>query len=105
MLISISANAVAIGSAAYGEGQGSILLDEVNCNGTETRLEQCAHNGYYNHDCRHSEDVSVLCSAGKGPFDFIFSIYIEVCALAINVGHIRTDLNTNKAKDRKRRTS
>lgn len=48
-------------SAVFGPGQGRILLDEVNCGGTETTLEHCSHQGFYNHDCQHSEDIGIIC--------------------------------------------
>ena len=52
------------GAAYYGQGTGSIVLDEVNCNGNETTLLQCPTGvpiGSSN-DCVHGEDVGVLCS-------------------------------------------
>ncbi|XP_071503570.1 scavenger receptor cysteine-rich domain-containing protein DMBT1-like [Diadema antillarum] len=48
----------------YGEGSGPILLDDVQCNGTESNLADCQHNGYGMHDCAHHEDVGVECIPG-----------------------------------------
>ena len=31
--------------AAFGKGSGEILLDNVNCNGTERDLTECSHPG------------------------------------------------------------
>ena len=45
-------------------GSGQIWLDNVRCNGTETVITDCQHNGWENHDCTHSDDVSVSCTAG-----------------------------------------
>ena len=47
--------------AAYGEGTGSILLDDVNCLGTESSIWQCSANPLGIHDCGHSEDAGVVC--------------------------------------------
>ncbi|KAJ8040920.1 Deleted in malignant brain tumors 1 protein [Holothuria leucospilota] len=51
-----------IGGATYGPGSGQILLDNLQCRGTEVSLTQCSHNGVGVHNCRHNEDVSVVCA-------------------------------------------
>ncbi|XP_068583968.1 neurotrypsin isoform X1 [Cebidichthys violaceus] len=48
----------------YEEGRGLILLDEVQCRGTEATLLACSHSELGQHDCSHSEDVGVLCERG-----------------------------------------
>nr|XP_042140698.1 deleted in malignant brain tumors 1 protein-like isoform X3 [Peromyscus maniculatus bairdii] len=53
----------AIGSSRFGEGVGSIFLDDVQCQGSETSLSQCHHQGLSVHNCGHHEDASVICSA------------------------------------------
>ncbi|XP_048727710.2 uncharacterized protein LOC125645867 [Ostrea edulis] len=47
--------------ANYGQGSGTIHLDEVQCSGTETEITQCSHYGWGRHDCGHQEDASVKC--------------------------------------------
>ncbi|PVD27822.1 hypothetical protein C0Q70_12996 [Pomacea canaliculata] len=56
-----NSGAVAVASDTFGPGQGRILLDEVNCLGTETSLEQCSHSGFFHHDCTHNEDIGISC--------------------------------------------
>ena len=51
-------------SAFYGQGSGPIWLDNVNCVGTEGTIRSCSHAGWGNHNCRHSEDASINCTAG-----------------------------------------
>ena len=51
--------------AHFGEGNGDIMLDEVDCTGVETSIFDCGHNELYIHDCKHNEDASVMCDPGK----------------------------------------
>ena len=47
--------------AGFGQGTGQIVLDQVNCAGTETSLFNCPANPIGTHDCTHSEDVGITC--------------------------------------------
>ena len=57
-----SEGAVAIRYAYYGQGSDAIVLDDVQCVGTELYITDCPNNGAFNHNCRHYEDASVNCS-------------------------------------------
>ena len=55
----------ALGNAHFGPGSGSILLDNVDCLGTELNLAQCTYYNYPtpgSHNCGHHEDASVVCT-------------------------------------------
>jgi len=47
--------------AKYGQGSGTIWMDDVSCQGDEASLLHCTHNGMGNENCSHSEDASVEC--------------------------------------------
>ncbi|XP_025102889.1 lysyl oxidase homolog 3-like [Pomacea canaliculata] len=45
-----------------GSDEQQILLSDLDCNGTETTLWDCKHSGLYNHSCRHSKDIGIICN-------------------------------------------
>ena len=51
--------------AAYGQGTGPILLDQVRCNGNELSLLDCLQNPIGQHNCSHAEDAGITCSTGN----------------------------------------
>ena len=60
-MFSLNVGAQAVSFAAYGQGTGPILLDDVGCAGTETRLIECPASPITTHNCVHFEDASVRC--------------------------------------------
>ncbi|XP_060073519.1 deleted in malignant brain tumors 1 protein-like [Ylistrum balloti] len=57
--------AVAISKGGFGPGTGQIILDDVNCVGTESSLSTCQHSPWSQNNCDHSEDAGVICQAGN----------------------------------------
>ena len=55
--------ATARSSAFFGQGVGSIFLDNVRCSGSESRLIDCPANAIGSHNCGHYEDAGVTCLA------------------------------------------
>ena len=56
-----SSGAVAVADSFFGPGTGPIIFDAVECEGDESSLLLCPHNGLGSHDCTHEEDASVIC--------------------------------------------
>ena len=53
-------DATALPNAAFGQGSGAIVLDNVACTGSEGSLVNCPYDSH-TADCIHSEDASVRC--------------------------------------------
>ena len=58
--------ATGVSLATFGQGTGSIWLDNVRCVGTETRLADCPANDIGTNDCSHFEDAGVRCGTTPG---------------------------------------
>ncbi|PIK44172.1 putative deleted in malignant brain tumors 1 protein [Apostichopus japonicus] len=48
-------------SAKFGQGTGSIWLDNVACSGSEQHIAECGSSDWGAHNCGHHEDASVSC--------------------------------------------
>ena len=58
----VSSGSVPVRNGLYGEGNSSILLDDLVCTGSEDSLLDCVNIGDIGfHDCDHSEDAGVRC--------------------------------------------
>ena len=47
---------------------GPIIVDSVNCSGSEQRLIECNYD-YLARRCTHAQDAAVFCQPGKLPFE------------------------------------
>ncbi|KAK3520148.1 hypothetical protein QTP70_016255 [Hemibagrus guttatus] len=48
-------------NAHFGQGSDPILLDNVQCSGSESSITQCSHSGFGSHNCNHGEEAGVTC--------------------------------------------
>lgn len=52
---------------AYGTCTGPILLDDVECDGTEHELGECRMANFGVNNCDHKEDVGCKCDPNPNP--------------------------------------
>ena len=71
-----STGVTAHGSAFFGAGTGSIVLDDVACSGTEATLLSCSHSGINIHNCAHSEDAGVSCLCNNNSIALVCCEYL-----------------------------
>ena len=49
----------------FGQGLGQIVLDDVDCTGSEDNLQYgCVHDGLGQHNCNSSRNAGVICQQG-----------------------------------------
>ena len=79
-----------VNRGSYGQGIGQIWLNELNCNGTEVTIADCAHRGWGDHDCEHSQDAGVICTGSNGMLIIclILYVYIQHTTWCIHCLHI-----------------
>ena len=51
----------ALSGASFGEGTGRILLDNVQCIGSERELRNCTASSNGTNSCTHAQDAGVRC--------------------------------------------
>ena len=60
--LGFGSSGTAVYQAAFGQGSGSIWLDDVSCTGSELTLAMCGNRGIgVTRSCSHSEDAGVRC--------------------------------------------
>ena len=61
-LIMFDTGAIPMKQASFGSGSGIIVLDDLDCSGSEGSLFECPSDSpVLVHDCDHSEDAGVRC--------------------------------------------
>lgn len=52
-------------SAHFGQGNGIIWFDDVQCTGSEENLYDCTNGGVGIHNCGHEKDAGVTCECNN----------------------------------------
>ncbi|XP_073672087.1 scavenger receptor cysteine-rich type 1 protein M130-like [Paramisgurnus dabryanus] len=52
-------------AAAFGQGSGPVWLDEVNCSGNESTVDNCPSKALGTSTCTHGQDAGVICQIVK----------------------------------------
>lgn len=61
-MLGLSDASAAPGDSSFGQGNGKIWLDQVDCTGSETSIIDCSHLGLgASSQCTHHEDAGVIC--------------------------------------------
>lgn len=68
-------NAKSKQQAFFGQGNGSIWMDQLECTDYDTNILTCSRNAMGIHDCVHGEDAGVVCNMFAGKFVYL-SMYI-----------------------------
>ena len=71
-----TSNSKARGNSYYGYAKGRIVLEDVDCDGDESRLLSCFHDRLGRSDCSHFEDVGVKCSNNVFPNVYMVAFYV-----------------------------
>ncbi|KAL6460186.1 hypothetical protein MHYP_G00319450 [Metynnis hypsauchen] len=51
-----------LGAAAFGEGEGQVWSEELQCRGNESQIHFCPTSSSLKHTCSHESDVGLVCA-------------------------------------------
>ena len=79
--------------SAFGQVEANFIMDEVNCTGEESSLEQCPHNTV--HDCGSYEGAGVICA----PQDLnVLWIYTEIISKLLTLWRLQVVIARKKSR-------
>ncbi|KAJ8300514.1 hypothetical protein KUTeg_022033 [Tegillarca granosa] len=70
--LGLSGSTVSVrGNAFYGAGTGHIWIDDLKCGGNETAIDMCSFRTWGQSNCRHNEDLGVICRTPSVPIRLV----------------------------------
>lgn len=93
MIFAKLAGAVPYRDATFGRTNVTIWLDNLHCDGTESNLLDCAHNGigvHSYHCIRHNDDAGVEC--GRASKQTLLTLLTPIIACFAIKSHISTHI-------------
>ncbi|XP_062373446.1 deleted in malignant brain tumors 1 protein-like [Sardina pilchardus] len=63
-----------LGAAAFGEGEGQVWSEEIQCGGNETQIQLCPTSSTPSHNCSHKHDVGLVCTGTKRFYPVIYPV-------------------------------
>ena len=77
--------------AGFGNGTGMIILDDLDCSGSESSLFDCSSDSpVLVHDCDHSEDAGVRCLCMSHSSDYsLIKLFIFILVATCTDGDVR----------------
>ena len=61
----------------FGQGSGSVWLNNIRCTGSELHLDDCMHDGWgSNGNCDHNNDAGIICNGMYYQFCIVIMLNI-----------------------------
>ena len=86
--------------AAFGQGSGPVLLDDVRCTGLEYRLFDCPNYGLEILNCGHNRDAGVTCLEGICTINYCIRMLLFNTLLGCAEGEVRLVNGANDLEGR-----
>ncbi|XP_072112995.1 neurotrypsin-like [Mobula birostris] len=93
---------LASGGMLFPLGNGTILMDEVKCKGSENFLSDCQFSILHRHDCGHKETVGVICSDHQSHIPTFTNLRAFIYAIPFILGSLLVIVSLYLIKSQRR---
>ena len=81
----VFAGAKPLGNSFYGWGNDTIWIDNVNCVGTEPRLDYCLYSSVNSKYCRYDTLAGVICQSKNNYWDLLDNVLLSLNKVVVHV--------------------